>query len=450
MNQKKYIFLAVLISSFMCPFLSISINVAIPTMAAEFGSNATELGWAVTSFLLGSASVLLPCGRLSDILGRKKLFRMGVAAVAASSLLCGLSQNAEMLIASRFLQGLSIAMIFVTGMAMLVSANDPKERGRVIGYSIAATYSGLSLGPFLGGLITHYASWRLIFFISTAVLALSWWLCSKIEGEWHGNQKGGLDYRGSILYFISSLSIMYGLSVCVSEPIAPALIGTGIVAGVLFLLENRRSKAPLLDFSLFRNVIFAMSNAAAFLHYSATFAISFLMSLYLQVIRGFDEVTAGTILLLQPIMMASLSPTAGKLSDKFEPRLVASTGMGMTALGLFALSRCDIGTDLRIVGSILLFIGIGFTFFSAPNSSAIMGSVPPKEFGIASSIMSMMRIFGQSMSMVLVTLLISAYVLPAYETGYVESLESGIQKIFTIFSLICALGTGVSLMRGKR
>ncbi|MBR6268129.1 MAG: MFS transporter, partial [Selenomonadaceae bacterium] len=331
-------------------------------------------------------------------------------------------------------------MIFVTGMAMLVSANDSKERGRVIGFSIAATYSGLSLGPFLGGLITHYASWRLIFFISTAVLALSWWLCSKIEGEWHGNKKGGLDYRGSILYFISSLSIMYGLSVFVSEPLAPALIGAGIGAGSLFLLENRRSKAPLLDFSLFRNVIFAMSNAAAFLHYSATFAISFLMSLYLQVIRGFDEVTAGTILLLQPIMMASLSPTAGKLSDKFEPRLVASMGMGMTALGLFALSRCDIDTDLRIVGAILLFIGTGFAFFSAPNSSAIMGSVPPKEFGIASSIMSMMRIFGQSMSMVLVTLLISAYVLPAYETGYVESLAAGIQKIFTLFSLICAIG----------
>ncbi len=450
MDQRRYIFLAVLISSFMCPFLSISVNVAIPAMAAEFGSDATSLSWAVTSFLLGSASVLLPCGRLSDILGRKRVFRTGVAAVAITSFLSGLAPSVELLVACRFLQGLSISMIFVTGMAMLVSANNPKERGRVIGYSIAATYSGLSLGPFLGGLITHYASWRLIFYLSTAILALSWWLCSKITGEWYGNREYGLDYKGSMLYFLSALSIMYGLSVYVSKPIAPILIGGGIAAGMLFMIENRRSAAPLLDFTLFRNVIFAMSNAAAFLHYSATFAISFLMSLYLQVIRGLDEVTAGTILLLQPVMMAALSPAAGRLSDNVEPRIVASTGMAITAIGIFSLSQCSRETDLYMIGAILLFIGIGFAFFSAPNSSAIMGSVSPKEFGIASSIMSMMRIFGQSMSMVLVTLLLSAYVLPASDAGYAASMETGIRKTFTIFSVICTIGVGISLMRGKR
>ena len=450
MEQRKYIFSAVLISSFMCPFLSVAINVSIPAMAAEFQKSAIELSWAVTAFLMGSASVLLPCGRLADIIGRKKMFQTGTAAVGFVSLVCGLAANESMLIAARFAQGLSIAMIFVTGMAMLVSSHHPKERGRVIGCSVAATYSGLSLGPFLGGFITHYASWRLIFFLSAAVLTVSWQLSRRITAEWRGAPDGRFNYVGSLLYFVASLAFMYGLSVYATSPKAPLLIIGGIWMGMAFLLEEYRSESPLLDFSLFRNVIFAMSNVAALLHYSATFAISFLMSLHLQVLRNLDEITAGSILLLQPMMMAMLSPMAGRLSDKIEPRIVASIGMTMTALGIFALACLSVETPLYLVCITLLFIGMGFALFSSPNASAIMGAVSPQKFGLASSVMSMMRIFGQSMSMVLVTLLMSASVMPAVDPSYFRSLETGIQNIFSLFSIICVVGVFVSLLRGNR
>ncbi len=450
MNERRYILPAVLISSFMCPFLSVAINVSIPTMAAEFQTSTTDLSWVITALLMGAASVLLPCGRLADILGLKKMFQAGTAAVGLASFVCGLAPNESMLIAARFVQGLSLSMIFVTGMAMLVSSHNPKERGRVIGCSVAATYSGLSLGPFLGGLITHYASWRLIFFFSAAVLAVSWYLSRNITVEWRGAPGERFNPVGSLLYFAASLAFMYGLSTYVTNPDAPLLIAGGVWIAAVFLLEERRSAAPLLEFSLFRNVIFAMSNLAALLHYSATFAIGFLMSLHLQVLRGLDEITAGSILLLQPVMMAVLSPVAGRLSDKLEPRIVASTGMAMTALGIFALSRLSAGTPLYAVCAVLLFIGMGFAFFSSPNTNAIMGAVSSREFGLASSVLSMMRIFGQSMSMVLVTLLLSATVAPNTDPSYLSSLETGIRDIFLLFSGVCGAGVFVSLLRGNR
>ncbi len=450
MKQKHCIFASVLLSSFITPFLASSINVAVPAMATEFLVEPTQLSWVVTAFLLGAACALLPFGRASDILGRKKLFRIGTLFVLLTTLGAGLAPNASLLILLRFLQGISIALIFSTSMAMLVSSHAPSERGKVIGYSTAAVYIGLSLGPFLGGIITLYLGWRMIFFLTASILFGSWYMAGKIEGEWYGERGASMDYGGSVLYFLGTLSVLGGLSILGTTPFAPWLLGGGFLLSILFLWKQMQEKSPLLDIRLFRNVVFAMSNLASFLHYSSTFSISFLLSLYLQIIRGLDAVTAGSILLLQPIMMALLSPLAGSLSDKFQPRIVASAGMGLTAMGIFALSLLREDTPFSMVGAVLLLVGTGFAFFSSPNSNAIMSSVEPRQFGIASSVMSLMRILGQAMSMVLVTLLMKNYVLPELDPHYAESLSRGIRDTFHIFVLACCVGTFISMMRGKQ
>ena len=197
-----------------------------------------------------------------------------------------------------------------------------------------------------------------------------------------------------------------------------------------------------------------MSNLAALLNYSATFAISFLLSLYLQLIRGFDASPAGLSMLLQPMMMALLSPLAGTLSDKHEPRLVASAGMAITAIGIFGFSFLDTQMPMVLVGGIFLFIGTGFAFFSSPNSNAIMGAVEPRFYGVASSMLSVMRISGQAISMSVVTLLLAVYtastVAASASPAYLSDLLQAIQLIFRILAVTCVFGVAASLARGNR
>ncbi len=311
MNQEKRILTSVCVSSFITPFMASSINVAVPAMAQEFQTEASQLSWVVTAFLLGSSCMLIPFGRLADILGRKRLFLIGLVCIFFTPLGGGMAPGKDSLIFLRFLQGMSIAIIFSTSVAMLVAAYPQSRRGRVMGFSTSAVYLGLTLGPFLGGVIVQYLGWRMIFFLTAAILLFSWKIAQGIEGEWYGSRGAAMDYGGSAMYTLGVLSFLSGLSFFGAQWYAPWLLGLGTVLLLMFLLRQKQSASPLLNVSLFRNVIFAMSNLAAFLHYSATFSISFLLSLYLQLVRGLDEMTAGSILLLQPVMMALLSPAAG-------------------------------------------------------------------------------------------------------------------------------------------
>lgn len=450
MTQSRWIFLAVLITSFIGPFMGSSINIAIPSMAEEFQLPVEQLSWVVTAYLLGSASALLPFGKLADIIGRKRLYRIGIAAIIITTTGSGLAPSMDILVLFRLLQGVSLAMIFSTGMAMLVSSHKPEERGKVIGYSSAAVYIGLSLGPVIGGMITQYFGWRLIFFLTAAGLVLSFAAVSKVSDEWYGDRQEKLDYFGSLLYCAASSMVLYGLSAYAEHPMVKYIFLGGVILFGIFLLEQRRVSNPLLEMDLFHNTIFAMSNLAAMIHYSSTFALGFLLSLYLQLIRGFDASTAGLFLLLQPSMMALLSPKAGALSDRLQPRLVATSGMAMTAIGLAAFSFLTAVSPIWQIAVNLLFIGIGFAFFSSPNSNAIMGAVEPRQYGVAASVLSVMRLSGQAISMAIVTVLLSVYTVDAMSPEYLPSLLAAFHKIFQVLAVSCALGVAASLARGKR
>lgn len=450
MTQSRWILLSVLLISFLGPFMGSSINMAIPAMALEFSLPAEQLSWVVTVYLVGSASVLLPFGKLADIVGRKRMFRFGLWAVLATTVGSGFAANVNLLIVWRMLQGISLSMIFSTSMAMLVSSHKPSERGRVIGLSAAATYIGLSTGPVLGGLITEHLGWRPIFFLTAAGLLLSIVAVNKVEDEWYGEKEETLDLWGSFLYFAGSVMTLYGLSASADHVGAKYILAAGVICFIFFLGQQRIAKHPLVDWQLFRSGIFALSNLAAMIHYSSTFALGFLLSLYLQLIRGFDASAAGVFLLLQPAMMALFSPLAGTLSDKVEPRLVASLGMGMTAVGLFFCSFLQADTSLGFLAGTLLFIGVGFAFFSSPNSNAIMGAVESKHYGVAAAVLSVMRIVGQALSMAVVTVLLTVYAADILSPFYLPSLIEAFHKIFIVLAAGCTLGVFISLGRGKR
>jgi EmrB/QacA subfamily drug resistance transporter len=450
-TEKRAALLIAVLASFLTPFMVSSINIAIPAISRDFSMSALSMSWVATSYLLSTAMFLLPCGRLADIHGRKKMFTLGIGIYTLAALLLAFSPSATVLIALRAMQGFGSAMIFGTGMAIVISVYPASERGRVLGINVAAVYIGLSLGPFLGGFLTQQFGWRSIFLANVPVgLLVIYFIKTRLKGEWAEARGERFDLAGSAIYALALVSLMYGLS------LLPSLRGGGlIITGILgiggFALWERSAVSPLLNMDLFlHNATFGFSNLAALINYSATFAVTFLLSLYLQYIKSFTPQHAGFILVAQPVMMAVFSPLAGRLSDKIEPRIVASLGMGLSAAGLFLFRFLSPGTTVGYIVGSLMLIGFGFALFSSPNTNAVMSSIDKRFYGVGSATLGTMRLTGQMLSMGIATVIFALHIGSARITPdlYPQFLAS-LRTAFTLFAALCFGGIFASLARGK-
>jgi EmrB/QacA subfamily drug resistance transporter len=439
------------LASFLTPFMGSSVNIALPSIGREFGMHAVSLSWIVTSYLLAAAMFLVPMGRIADIHGRKKIFRIGISIDLAASVCLVISSNEIQFICLRVLQGIGGAMIFGTSVAILTSVFPVGERGKALGINVAAVYSGLSLGPFIGGFLTQHLGWRAIFIsyvpLELVVVALTFW---KLKGEWAGARGEKFDLAGSAVYGLSLVALMYGFSLL---PAASAvwLVLLGAVGIFAFIRWEMKVDSPVFNTGLFRhNAVFAFSNLAALINYCATSATAFLLSLYLQYTKGLTPDKAGLVLVSQPVVMAIFSPLAGRLSDKIEPRIVASCGMTLTVIGLVLFASLGETTALTSIILGLVLLGFGFALFSSPNTNAVMSSVERKFYGVASATIGTMRLTGQMLSMGIAMLVFAVYLGRAEITpeNYPLFLRSA-KTAFVIFAALCVGGVFASLARGK-
>ena len=450
-KSKRAALIVTTLSSFLTPLAASAVNIALPSIGKEFGMDAISLSWVATAFIVTAAMFLVPFGRLADIYGRKRIFIYGTWTFTISSFFLGISSSAHILIFFRALQGVGGAMVFGTGIAILSSVFPLGERGKVLGINVAAVYLGLSFGPFLGGLLTQHLGWRSVFLLNVPfgliIIIFGVW---KLTEEWSGARGETFDFMGSLVYSLMLLAIMYGFSLLPrASSVVVILLG---IAGVwLFVYLERRVKSPILDVSLFRmNKVFIFSNMAALISYCATFAVGFFLSFYLQYIEGLSPQNAGMILVSQPIVQAIFSPVAGRMSDRIEPRIVASTGMALTATGLFLLAMLKEGSALWFIIASLFLLGFGFALFSSPNTNAIMSSVESRLYGVASATLGTMRLIGQMFSMGIAMLIFTLYmgeveILPEYYPLLLRSTKVA----FTIFGFLCVGGTVASLIRGN-
>lgn len=449
---KHIVLLIAILAGFITPFDGSAVNIALPAMGAEFHMDAIALSWIATAYLLAAALFLVPIGKIADIYGRKRIFLYGIAIFSIASLVMTLVPSTSLLIAVRIIQGFGGAMIYGTSVAILTSVFPPGERGKALGIYITAVYFGLTVGPFLGGILTENFGWRSIFFVNVpigiiACLLVLW----KLEGEWAECNGERFDLLGSVIYAIALVGVMYGFSL-VPAMTGLVLIAAGIATGILFALYEMRIPMPVLDMRLLtKNRVFAFSNLAAIISYSATFAVTFLLSLDLQYTKGFSPEQAGLILIVQPAVMALVSPVAGRLSDRIDPQIVASTGMALTASGLFLLAFMVESTTLWYLLVCLVVLGAGLGMFSSPNTNAIMSAVERRYYGVASGMNGTMRLLGQMLSMGVAMMLFSLLIgrveiTPEYYPQFVSSLHYA----FVLFTLLCIFGIAASLKRGKR
>lgn len=450
-QHKTAVLIVTCVAGFLTPFNGSSINIALPSIGTEFSADAITLSWVSTSFLLATSIFLVPLGRLADIYGMKKMLVSGLIIYILSGVLAAIAGNMDVLMAARVTQGVASAMIFSTSTALLVLAYPPQERGKVLGINVACVYIGLSLGPFLGGMLTQTMGWRSIFWLIT-VLGLATVIMASclIKGEWAAAKGEKFDLPGSLIYGIGLIALIWGFAELPDwTGFAAIALSLLILSG--FIFWELKARSPVLNIELFiKNRAFGFSNLAALINYAATFAVTFLLSLYLQYIKGMTPGNAGMVLLVMPVVQAVFSPLTGHLSDRFEPRLLASGGMAISVAGLLMLVFLNSSLPMFYIIISLVVLGLGFALFSSPNTNAIMSSVDKQRLAIASATLATMRLIGQMLSMGVAMLVMAIMIGHVQITPAVYmQFEWSVKIIFIVSTALCIGGIFASLARGQ-
>jgi EmrB/QacA subfamily drug resistance transporter len=448
---KRTVLAIAMLVVFLTQFDASAVNIALPSMGVEFHIDAVSLSWITTAYLLATAICLVASGKIADIYGRKRIFLYGIAIFSFASLLMTMVSTTGLLIAVRVLQGFGTAMIYGTSIAILTSVFPVGERGKALGIYLTFAYFGLTVGPFLGGVLTQFLGWRSIFFINVplgvaACLLILW----RVRGDWRECAGERFDLAGSVIYACALVAVMYGFSLLPHFG-GMVFIAAGSALGIAFVLYEMRIPLPVVDMQLLmENRVFGFSNLAGLINYSATYAVTFLLSLDLQYTKGFTPLVAGLIMIMHPAVIAIVTPVAGRLSDRFDPQILASAGMALTALSLFLLIFVVESTPVWYILACLVVLGMGFGLFSSPNINAIMSSVDKRHYGVASGMNGTVRLLGQMLSMGLVMMFFAiiigrSEITPVYYPQFVTSLH----YTFALFTLLCLIGIVISLKRGK-
>lgn len=443
MQHKYRVFLICSIGIFITVFDSSSSIVALPTIATEFGTDLPTAQWVIIGNSLIIAALLVPMGRLSDLIGRKRIYVSGCFIFAAGSLLAWLAQSVLWLIAARGLAGVGSAMTQGTAMAILVGNFDSSERGRMLGLQMAGVGLGAMTGPALGGLIVGSIGWRMLFGITAIAIAVVATLGQRVLRRRPfrpASEAPPFDIIGAVLF---SLSLVAGLLTLSLGPragwSAPGTLGGVTVFALLvaaFILVEKRHPAPMLDFALFKRPAFALGALAALVLFMGISATRFLAPFFLQGVKGFDASRVGLLMLPSATVTAIVAPFAGRLADRFGVRLVANIGFSIAALGLVIFSVLQTSTPIWVVVTGLVVVACGMSSFTAPNSAAILNAVSADSHGLAAGFVNLCRntgnIIGIAFGTAIVTLAMTAAGHPA---TLAEVNSAGDSTIFEAFTL---------------
>ncbi|MHB8958085.1 MAG: MFS transporter [Candidatus Limnocylindrales bacterium] len=454
--QRKWLILStVSLGSLMSTLDGSIVNIALPAIQQDFRIDLTTVEWVVVAYLLIVGSLLLPVGRLGEVLTFKRVYLAGFGLFTVASVLCGLSPGEGWLIGFRVVQACGAAALMAMGPAVVARTFDASERGRALGLNGVSVSLGLSLGPAIGGLLTQVASWRSIFLINApiGVIAIVWaWRV--LPAEERGRDQS-FDMRGAALSGVALFCLLLALSVGTDWGWASlptlALFAAFLILGAAFLVTENAAVQPLLDLALFRIRQFSFGLASVVVAFAGLFTATFLLPFLLEQGRGYSPVEAGLLLTPVPISMALVAPFSGAASDRFGPAILASTGMALMVVSLLSLTQLP--TDFAIADLIwrLVLMGVGQGLFMSPNSSAVLGSVPGRRVGTASGTLAQMRVTGQALGIALSAAIVATR-LPVHLVGAAtqgDALAGAIHDAFWVAAAVCAVGIVTSLIRGS-
>lgn len=449
--ERRIVLIACCISGMVTPLLSTMMNLSLPAIEADFGVGSHLAAYVNTAFLLSSVVFMLPLAKVSDIIGKKRMFMIGLVVIAVACILGSLSPSFVWLLGCRVMMGAGSAVMASTSISLITDIYPRDSRGGAIGMQTMFVYIGLALGPPLGGFLTDVIGWHGLFLIIVPLAAASLMCMSMFRHDIRPASGARLDVRGSVLYGMGIVLTMGGV-INMPQTWAFAMLAAGIVVMSLFVWWQVRIPNYLLNVRLFRSKVFSGSCLAAFLNYAASYSVSYFMSLYLQQIGLISSTQAGLLMLIQAGIQAFLTPVFGRISDKVaDKRILPTGGMVLTAAGVGTFFLYGTEVDYGLVVTTMVIIGLGLGMFSAPNTSVVMGSVRPEETSEASATVAVMRQTGMMVSMGIAMLFISVIM------GDMDSLTpetygtflTVMHCSFAVCLVMCIVGVAASMLRGR-
>ncbi len=464
--------MAVAIGTFASVADQVSVNVALHPVARHFNSDIPTVQWVVISYTLTISALLLPMGRLSDIIGLKKVYIIGSLVFALFAIAAGLSANLGLLIGSRVIQGVGAAMTQGTGMAIIAASFPASERGKAIGLMMGVVSSGAIVGPALGGFLLDLFGWRSVFLVNIPMMALAIGLgIAVLSDEATGRPGGergaraGFDWQGATLSTGMLLMLLLTVTYAhrfgwTSPPILAGLAGF-IILSAGFIWWELRTSNPMLELRYFKLPVFSCGVSAAFLTFMGGISIFFLTPFYLQGVLGYSPTQTGLTLVPGAVCMLFLGPLSGRLSDRYGWRPLTVTGLALTSVSLLLLSRLTAESTVAAVLPGLILQSCGMGLFFSPNASSVLSSVARESYGVISAFLNLIRNAGNVVSIAVATAIVTATMgsmgyepsLAAVQVGGAEGVghafTTGLRYTFLGMSFLMLLAMGISALRGR-
>ena len=441
-NYKYWVFGALAVGIFASVVDHGSVNVALPTIASHFKTDLPTIQWVVIIYALTIAALLLPMGRLSDLVGRKKIYITGIAILGTGATLSGLSPSLELLFPSRVLQGVGAAMTQGTGMALVTSVFPANEKGRAIGLFMTMVGVGAIAGPAIGGLAVDLFGWRLVFFLTLPLNIIGAVATLWVMRGWNQAkeaQRDKFDWWGAALstgVLISLLLAMTtGNKVGWSSPSILIAFAGAVSMLAVFIWWELHNDAPMLDLRLFKGKTFSLGISAAFLTFLGSSAVLFMIPFYLQNVLGYSAKMTGFVVVPGAICMAIMGTLSGVLSDRFGWRPFTVGGLASSATGLLILSRVTENSSLWMVVPAVILRNTGMGTFYSPNSSSVMNAVGQAKYGVVSGFLNLVRNAANVTSIAFATIIVTTTMA---SHGFEPTLEAvrgdtvGVSHAFTL------------------
>jgi EmrB/QacA subfamily drug resistance transporter len=414
-HRKWWTLAAVSFGLFMIMLDNTVVNVALPSIQRDLKVSVSSLEWVVNSYFLTFAVLLLTGGKLADLLGRRRVFIVGLVIFTLSSLACGLATSGEMLIASRAVQGVGAALLNPATLSIISATFAPRQRGTAMGIWVGVSAMALALGPITGGLLAEHAHWSWIFFINVPIGVLAIITARIVIRESRDTSADQrLDVPGLVTSGGALLALTYALIEANNKGWTSveilALFAVAAAGLIAFIALERYQRAPMLDLSLFRNRTFTGANLTMMLVALSMFGVFFFVSLFVQNILGYSPVQAGASFLPMTLCIILFAPVAGKLSDQIGSRWLMSGGMALVGVSLVLFSLLNQSSSFWNLFPALLVGGAGMAMAMTPTTSAAMSSVPVDKAGVGSGVLNSSRQVGGSLGVAVMGAILGSYI----------------------------------------
>jgi EmrB/QacA subfamily drug resistance transporter len=435
-----------------------SLNVAMPTIAREFGVDLTTVQWLSLGYGLGMTSLLLSMARLADIVGRRRMYLIGYTIFGAGAVLCSVMPDVYMIIGARVFQSVGAAMLQSTGAALLVAAFPASQRGRAMGIIGSFVSTGILMGPVVGGLLTEVAGWRANFLVGVPVAVFGLVVGGRVLREARGARGESFDYLGGVLLALWIAPLIFllnqGQRAGWDSPRVVASTVLFAVAAALFFYVQRRRVQPIVDLAIFKVREFSLAVGIALVTSMARAGSTLLTPFLLQLLLGIPVGQVGFMMALVPLGGVLLAFVGGAAADRWGPRLPSTLGLLFMAAGIGSLGFVESTTSLVNVGARLLVVGVGQGLFISPNSSAIMGALPRSKLAVAGGFQAWSRTFGVSVGQatwgaIFAVVVIAASGAPVALEAEVEFLERGFRAVYLSAAGMMLLAAVLSSFRGR-